>query len=311
MPRVSVVVPTFRRPQFLRRAVDSVMRQTIDSWELIIVDDNDPDWPERRETEAVVAEYSTDRRVRYIRNPRNIGGGAARNAGIRAAGSEFVSFLDDDDEWHPTKLQRQLDCIEAAPADVALVYCRVRVVNAVTGREALRPTDGRSHSVRDLLRRNTIGTTSAVLCRASALHEVGLFDEALPARQDLDLYIRIAQRYALAFVDEPLVTLFVHGRARISTDFAGSIRALELFVEKHRSLIEADGEAQRALRYQLGYLLVAATRYPEARTVLLAAWRADPADLQVITRLAMTYSVPRAVARSAKRSLRWLRAMRS
>ena len=223
-PTVSVVVPTYRRPEFLRRAVASVMSQSVTSWELIIVDDNDAAHEDRRDTEAIVASYASDSRIRYVRHDRNRGGGAARNTGVRASTAPFVAFLDDDDEWHPEKLALQLDRIEGGPIDVALVYCRVRVVRGESGRVTIRPTDGRSHTVRDLLRRNTIGTTSCIMCRTSTLLEVGLFDEALPARQDQDVYVRLAQRFQFAFVDAVLVTLHVHGRPRISTDADGSLR---------------------------------------------------------------------------------------
>lgn len=310
VPRVSVVVPTYRRPQRLRRAVASVFRQTAEDWELIIVDDNDPGSPERRETEEVVAELAGDERVRYIRSPRNAGGGAARNMGIREARSALVAFLDDDDEWHATKLERQLRCFDEVPPEVGLVYCRVRVLDTSTGRESLTPTDGRSHSVRDLLRRNTVGTTSAVMCRTEALRAVGSFDESLPARQDLDLYIRLAQQYPFAFVDEPLVTLYVHRGSRISSDFGGAIRAHQLFVDKYRPLIEGDRAAQNALRYQLGYFLFAAGRFTEARAVLAKAWRNDPTDLSILTRLALTFALPRAAAGSLRRMLAWCRLAR-
>jgi len=298
-PRVAIVVPTFRRPQFLERAVASVRAQTVASWELIIVDDNDPESAYRRDTEAAVERLDDRSRIRYVRHDRNRGGGAARNTGIRAATAPYVAFLDDDDVWYPTKLERQLAVIEAAPEQVALVYCPFKMVNLITGREVVRRTDGNSHSVKDLLRRNTVGTTSCVLCRTSALHDVGLFDDALPARQDQDLFLRLAERYEFRYVDEVLVTMYLHGRPRISTDSEGSIRAHELFHRKHKALIDADPDVLRVMHHQLGKHLLTATRYAEARTVLLQAWRARPLDLTVLARLAMTFALPRACARPA------------
>jgi glycosyltransferase involved in cell wall biosynthesis len=310
MPRVSVVIPTYRRAGFLPRAIASVTNQTSPAWELIVVDDNEPSGNDRRETEAIMAQYEPNPRIRYIRHERNQGGGAARNSGIRAASAPFVAFLDDDDEWHPTKLERQLATIEPGPADIALVYCRVRVVRVDTGRETVRRTDGRSHTVPDLLRRNTIGTTSCVLCRADALREVGLFDVSLPARQDQDLYLRLAQRYAFAFVDEVLVTLNVHGSPRISTDFDGSIRAHDLFYGKYRTLIEADPETVHVLRRQQGKHLIAARRFDEARQLLTKAVRFRPTDLGVWIDVALTFALPRALARPAKRAIAMLRGRR-
>ena len=310
-PRVSVVLPTYRRPAFVGRAVTSVQAQTTTSWELLIVDDNDRESPHRGETEALVTPMAAaDGRIRYLRHERNLGGAAARNTGIGAARAPFVAFLDDDDVWAPTKLERQLDCFDRAATDVALVYCRFRVVEIVTGRERPHVTDGRSHAARDLLRRNTIGTTSCVMCRRAALLEVGSFDATLPARQDQDLYLRLADRYRFAFVDETLVTMYVHGGPSISTSIDGSIRANALFGDKYRTRVEADPPARFALLYDLGKLLVAAERYTEARTVLARALRLKPADVEAVTRLAMTYRLPRAFVGPTKRLLALLRGLR-
>jgi glycosyltransferase involved in cell wall biosynthesis len=302
-PQVSVILPTYRRPAFLERAIASVERQSLQAWDLIIVDDNHAESRERRDTEAVVARFASDGRIRYVQHARNLGGGAARNTGIRTATTPFVAFLDDDDEWHPTKLERQLARILASPSNVGLVYCRVRKIETATGRESMTRTDGRSHSVRQLLMSNTIGSTSCILCRVDALHAVGLFDETLPSRQDIDLYVRLAERYAFAFVDEPLVTFYRHDEASISTNIEASIRAHQLFLAKHRDRIEADPEVLRVRLQELGRLLVWAKRYPEARSVFLRAWRLRPTSIGVTIGLAMTFAPARMILRAPKRAL--------
>lgn len=306
-PRVSVVLPTYRRPAYLERAITSVMTQTVSSWELIIVDDNDPEAPERRQTEALVAARASDPRIHYVRHPRNLGGAAARNTGIGAAKAPYVAFLDDDDTWHETKLERQLARIELAPNDVALVYCRVRVVMTETGHTGLFRTDGRSPTIADLLSRNPIGTTSCVLCRTDAVRRVGGFDASLPARQDLDLYVRLARHYAFAFVDAPLVTLYKHDQPRISTDVEAAIRAHELFAGKHKALIDSNPAQVFAERRRLGRLLVAAERYRQARPVLLQAIRAKPTDIEALLRFAMTFAPLRVLVSPTKRLLGLLR----
>lgn len=305
-----MIVPTYRRPAFLERAIGSVKRQTIRTWELIIVDDNEAGSRERRGTEAVMAHYVDDARIRYVQHAQNLGGGAARNTGIRAAKSPLVAFLDDDDEWHPTKLERQLELLAASAPEVALVYCRVRTVNVATGHESMTETDGKSHGVRQLLIRNTIGSTSCILCRVAALHAVGLFDETLPSRQDVDLYVRLAERYAFAFVDEPLVTFYRHDEPSIGTNYEASIRAHRLFLTKHRVRIESDPEVLYVRLHELGRLLVWAERYPEARVVLLEAWRLRPMSFAASARLAMTFGPSRMLLRAMKRMLGRLRSAR-
>lgn len=111
MSTVSVVIPTYNRAELLSRAIDSVLAQTYDDFELLVVDDGSTD-----DTEAVVTAYDDDR-VRYLAHETNRGANPARNTGIEAAEGEFVAFLDSDDEWRPRKLEAQLDRLEAVEAE--------------------------------------------------------------------------------------------------------------------------------------------------------------------------------------------------
>src|SRR5262245_39993346 len=99
-PKVAVVIPVFNRPEGVARAIRSVLTQTFQDFELVVVDDGSTD----RTTDAVAA--IRDHRIRLVRHERNCGGGATRNTGIRASTAPFVAFLDSDDEWMPTKLER-------------------------------------------------------------------------------------------------------------------------------------------------------------------------------------------------------------
>ncbi len=280
------------------------------AWELIIVDDNPPGSDARRDTEAVADRLTSDSRIRYLRHGENRGGGAARNTGIEAARSDVVAFLDDDDEWHPTKLDVQLAALDAAAPTVAAVYCRIVVIEAETGSERLWPTGTSIPTTRQLLIRNTIGSTSCIMCRRAALVEIGLFDETLPSRQDIDLYVRLSQRFTFVFVDAPLMTLHRHGEVSITSNYDGAVRAHERFFEKYRSLIEADAEVLHARLHDLGYVLFDAGRYEEARRVLVRAWRTRPTSRATIVRLALTFALPRVAGRRAKQILQGLRRRR-
>jgi glycosyltransferase involved in cell wall biosynthesis len=108
MPTFSVVIPTYGRPQFLRDAVESVLAQTIDDFEVIVVDDHSP----------VPVEPPRDRRVRVVRATRNGGPAAARNLGVAAASGEILTFLDDDDTWTPERLKHALSALERAPVGI-------------------------------------------------------------------------------------------------------------------------------------------------------------------------------------------------
>ena len=302
-PRVSVVLPTFQRPDLLARAIDSVQAQTFEDWELIVVDDNDPTHADSARTSDTLAFFASDHRIVLVGHATHRGGAAARNAGIRLARAPWIAFLDDDDEWHPEKLERQLAVAESVGADVALVYCKIRVRHAFA--TSVRPftehaPEGR---LRGLLRRNYIGSTSCVLCRTSALHAIGLFDENLASRQDVDLYVRLAKRYDFATVDEPLITTHLHGAARISTDLDARVRGHRRFLRKHRRLLEVDPRALQMRLNEFGRLLLASGRLREARAALGRAWRLEVRDIPALRGLLMTYPTVRRLRESFSR--RW------
>lgn len=106
--KVSVIIPTYKRSEFLHRAIDSVLNQTYSNIEVVVVDDNDPNSKYRLETEEKMKKYSKNTNVIYIKNNKNLGGALARNEGIFKASGDYITFLDDDDIYLPEKIERQL-----------------------------------------------------------------------------------------------------------------------------------------------------------------------------------------------------------
>ena len=111
-PKVSVIIPTYNRAHLVGRAIRSVLNQTYQDFEIIVVDDGSTD-----NTEEVVKSFN-DPRIRYIRHEKNRGGSAACNTGIRAARGEYIAFQDSDDEWLPEKLEKQMQVFENTPTGV-------------------------------------------------------------------------------------------------------------------------------------------------------------------------------------------------
>ncbi|GAH74960.1 unnamed protein product, partial [marine sediment metagenome] len=115
-PTVSVIIPTYNRAYLIGRAIQSVLNQTYQDFEIIVVDDGSTD-----DTEEIVRSFK-DKRIGYVRHEKNKGAAAARNTGIKAAKSEYIAFQDSDDEWLPEKLEKQMKVFENAPPEVGVVY---------------------------------------------------------------------------------------------------------------------------------------------------------------------------------------------
>lgn len=207
-PVVSIVMPTFNRMEFLPATVESVLAQTLPSWELIIADDGS-----NAETLEYLARLTRDERIRLIRLPRSGNAGTARNAGIAAARASLLAFLDSDDLWAPSKLERQLAELRANP-ECGWSYTAFVMIDADG---ELLPSEHRRpwtpHSGRIFVQ--TVRTTasirpSSVLARTELVREVGAFDEAIDCSEDYDLMLRLAFRSPVCVVDEPLISVRRH-----------------------------------------------------------------------------------------------------
>ena len=240
---MSVVVPTYDRERVLPRALDSALAQTYEDFEVLVVDDGSTDG-----TAGLVAEYAArDGRVRYLRQPQNAGVSAARNRGIREARGEFVAFLDSDDEWAPTKLERQVERFREAASEVGLVYCGVETVYEDGGGWTFRPKH-RGDVHRALLQKNVVHTGSGVVIRRSVTERAGLFDEGIPAAEDYEYWIRIARHVAFDYVAEPLLRYHDVRRAdRKSLDVAENAEARDWIYRTHGADMARAGVAHRFL----------------------------------------------------------------
>jgi glycosyltransferase involved in cell wall biosynthesis len=243
MPKVSVIIPTCNRAQFLRSAIESVRKQTFQDFEIIVVDDASND-----ETPETVRSFA-DGRVRYLRRESKRGQGATRNDGIREARGEYIALLDDDDEWLPTKLQKQVALLSALPNEVGLIYTGFFRIDASSKRvlSEVTPTE-RGKVFHALGRGNWIGTCSTVLLRRSCFDKAGLFDEDLASGADYDMWLRIAKEFEVDFINEQLVFYNVHNN-RISTNYESLTSGLEAQLRKHNSVLARDRK-----RYSERYL---------------------------------------------------------
>ncbi len=210
MPEVSVIIPTYNYARFLATAIRSVLGQTIEDIELIVVDDGSTD-----NTRDVVAQFESDRRVRYAYQ-KNQGDAPARVHGLTLATGRYLGFLDSDDYWLPEKLELQLAALRDNPAAGAVhsaVYLDViDSEQRVIFRTLLtRPPLREKTLYAELLYRMIItGSHSSVVVPRAVLDRVGVFDPTLMSC-DWDLWRRIAWEHEILYIDIPLSVLRRHG----------------------------------------------------------------------------------------------------
>lgn len=203
MPKVSVIIPAYNAMEFLPETLRSVLDQTFYDFEVVIINDGSLDGIEQW------VHTIKDSRISLI-STANRGAAAARNTGIEKSRGEYIAFLDADDLWAVTKLERQVECLNCRTA-VGLVYAWVEIVDRLgkpTGKLLSPSFEG---EVLDrILKENFVICGSTPLVRRACFENVGQFLSGLEPAEDWELWIRIATQYQFAVIKEPLVNYRQH-----------------------------------------------------------------------------------------------------
>jgi len=276
VPRVSVVIPTYNYARYVPEAIDSVLAQSFEGLEVIVVDDGSTD-----RTAEILRAFGGQ--LRDIRQEHR-GLSAARNTGIRAARGQYVAFLDSDDLWLPEKVSLQVARLDAEP-EVGLVYGEALFFDdstpaTLTPHSHFGPhPSGRILSW--LVRQNVIPSPTPMV-RRELFERVGLFDETLSACEDWDMWIRIARVCEIAYVNRVLAKKRQH-QENMSLDserlMTNGLRVLEKTFSAPDPSQELHGLRRRAFgrsyadfglhRFHVG-------RYDQARRDLICAVTLDP-----------------------------------
>lgn len=249
-PRISVVIASRNYGRYLRGALESVLRQTVPVSEIIVVDDGSTD-----DTPTVLHDYQQPH-IRIFRTD-GLGQARAKNLGIMHAHGTWIAFLDGDDEWLPTKLERQLPWM--ANPQVGVVYSR-RVLMDATGREQPTPPGEllQGRITEALLERNPICFSSTVV-RRTLFEAVGLFNTQQSLAIDYDLWLRMAPHTEFAFAAEALVR-YRTGHANLSSRLGERVQTVLSILRRAvwrrpnrgvsaRTIGEAWGSTYRTLAY--------------------------------------------------------------
>jgi GT2 family glycosyltransferase len=278
---VSVVIGSYNAEAWIRQTLDSVLAQTHGVSEIIVVDDGSSD-----ATPMIVGSYGGA--LNLLSESHR--GRPHRNRGILASSGECVAFVDADDWWHPTKIEKQLGALVAQNAEWAV--CDSQWLEAETGR--LGPPVGepaRGGDILESLFLNNSIVASTPLVRRRALDDVGYFDESpeVAPVEDWDLWLRLAARYPVTCVPEPLATLRLHGDSFLAaTPMARRVRSQEIVLSRAASreperLGPLLGRALSNVNHAAGVRLFRQRRTAEARPYFLSAWKHQPARLESLT----------------------------
>lgn len=281
-PLVSVVTPTYDRPDFLLSAIGTVQEQTYSHIEHVIVDDHSP-------TPASDVVSIDDSDVIVHRHDRNKGANAARNTGIRVASGEYIAFLDDDDEWKPTKIEQQVDTAERTGAGAVYTGVEQKLDGEIF---ATQTPDLNGEITKDLLSGAPLNSTSTILFRADVFDQAGTFDEELPINQDWEFYIRASMVTNFAAIPEPLVTRHHHD-SQISDDYIGKREiTVPRMLEKHLDLAKRYGverEFKAVLQFSLGATAVRSEYWSAARHHYFRSFVLSPSKTVIVRLLALSF----------------------
>ena len=233
---VSIIIPTYNRPCYLKRAIDSVLNQTYEPIEVIVVDDNNPESESRKETEHVMQEYANNPVVQYIKHEKNKNGSAARNTGAKFARGYYFCFLDDDDEFLPNKIESQLKCLNSKSDDYQICYSNYYRKNSKGKIVDVSRENREGFLCIECLKRNIfIQAGSNLLISRKAFSSINGFDETFRRNQDLEFLVRLNSLYKIAYCDEVglIVNIGDHSNTNIDYD-----NLTKQFIDKFKNKID-------------------------------------------------------------------------
>ncbi len=273
---ISVVLPTFNREKLIARSISSILNQTYKNFELIVVDDGSTD-----NTEQVVRAIH-DPRIIYIKNEHR-GGAAARNTGIQAARGAYIAFQDSDDEWFPSKLEKQLDVFMSAANTIGVVYTGFWKLMK-DGKKVYFPPENIKQKEGDLYAELLWGnfiTNQAAMVRKECFERVGGYDESLPGMHEWDLWLRMATRYEFAYIAEPLVqTYFTQDSITAHSEWR--LQGREIIFGKHREEFKKYPDIFALHTYTIGNARALRGDMTQARKYLRTALFARPTHIKYL-----------------------------
>ena len=234
-PLVSVIIPTYSRPTTLDRAINSVLEQTYENVEAIVVDDNNPGTEARSLTEHLMLKYKSEPKVKYIQHEFNKNGSAARNTGVRNSNGVYIAFLDDDDIFLPNKVEKQVEKMESLSEDWGACYTAFYTQKKELHRIKSTINDEGNVYLKALMRELGIAGGSNLLLKRSIFDELNGFDESFRRYQDVEFILRLSRKYKIAYVPEYALVIVSGIERNVKIDYE---EISKRYIETFKSFID-------------------------------------------------------------------------
>ncbi len=223
MDKISIIITTYNRPELLRIAIKSALMQTYPNFEVIVVDGSSD-----YKTSEVIKYYKN--KIIVVKDKRNIGVSAARNIGIKQSSGDYITFLDDDDIFHPKKIERQIKLFKKK-SNIGIVYCPV--ATKINNKLIYKPLSGKNNHWIRLRFQNPIIMTP--LIKKECISTCGVFDESLLYHEDRDLWYRIGKKFQFKLINNPDYIWYELEIVRLSTQKETICNNKKLLYEKHKN----------------------------------------------------------------------------
>lgn len=252
---VDIIIPTYKRSNTLRRAVESALKQTFTYVQVIVVDDNDPNSEERKLTENLMRSYEDNPKIKYIKHEKNLKGAAARNTGIKNSNGYYIAFLDDDDEFLPYKIDLQVKRLESLDNTWGMCYTNyIRQKNGKlidTGAESYEGYIGKKILEGSLY----ISAGSNIMIKREIVEKINGFNEKFLRRQDLEFVVRASEIAKAAFVPEICTIINKDDRSNELLE-EGLIENIETYLEQFSDFINGLTPKEKVQIKKAQYLLL-------------------------------------------------------
>ncbi len=246
----SVIIPNYNRENSVIKAIESVLNQSYNNFELIIVDDCSTD------NSFKVVNAIEDSRIKLFKLEKNSGAAAARNYGIRNSTGKYISFLDSDDQFEPNFLLESLNTLIETTKDVGFMWTGIRLKYPLIDKAIEQNWNPikRGSTYLTFLHDLKIGTGAGITLKKEVIEKCGNFDQTLPAAEDTEFFLRISQKYNYASSDKILINIYRDDKDRLSKNLKKVAIAYNHFLPKHFSEINKHNDLKRKYYHKMMWL---------------------------------------------------------